>query len=199
MDAKAFWDVIAAYNSKTIMLQIIIFVLITAALTLSYTGKIDWIAKFILGISNLYIGVVFFGIYGAEAIQKYFALPLYLCCGVLFIFESIKNRKDTIEKPSIWQAFLLLMYLLYPAVSFALGNTFPRIVTYIMPCPIISLSIAVYSGYKKKNKLLLALLAVWGLTGIKSVIFNAYEDIILLVCGIYCSYLFFKELKKSSR
>ena len=25
----------------------------------------------------------------------------------------------------------------------------------------------------------------WGLTGIKSVIFHAYEDIILLLCGLY--------------
>ena len=57
--------------------------------------------------------------------------------------------------------------------------------THIMPCPVTSLSIAVYAGYKKKNKLLLALLTVWGLTGVKSVVFNAYEDIILLACGLY--------------
>ncbi len=58
---------------------------------------------------------------------------------------------------------------------------FPQMVTHIMPCPVVSLSIAVYAGYNKKNKLLLAMLTVWGLTGIKSVIFSAYEDIILLI------------------
>ncbi|MBU3849686.1 MAG: hypothetical protein IAA16_03890, partial [Candidatus Treponema excrementipullorum] len=58
------------------------------------------------------------------------------------------------------------------------------------------LSIAVYSGYQKKNKLLLALLTVWGLTGIKSLIFNAYEDIILLVCGLYGVVLLFKEIRE---
>lgn len=199
MNAQAFWAVIGTYNSQTIVLQQFIFVMLTAALALSYTGKINWIAKFALGISNLYIGFVFFGLYGTESIQKYFALPLFLGCGMLFIFESIRNRKDILEKPGKWQAFLLLMYVLYPVVSFLLGNTFPKMVTYIMPCPIASLSIAVYSGYNKKNKLLLALLAVWGLTGIKSVVFNAYEDIILLVCGIYCTYLFFKELKRLNR
>ena len=65
----------------------------------------------------------------------------------------------------------------------------------IMPCPVVSLGITIYAGYKKKNKLLLALLAIWGLTGIKSVIFSAYEDIILLVCGIYAVTLFVHEIK----
>jgi hypothetical protein len=69
-------------------------------------------------------------------------------------------------------------------------------VTYIMPCPIVSLSIAVYSEYTRKNKLILALLAIWGVTGIKSIIFNAYEDMILFICGFYSIALLLKELKK---
>ena len=69
------------------------------------------------------------------------------------------------------QATLLALYLLYPFVSAFLGNSFPQMVTYIMPCPVVSLSITVYAGYKNKNKLLLALLTLWGLTGIKSVFF----------------------------
>ena len=31
----------------------------------------------------------------------------------------------------------------------------------------------------------LALLTLWGLTGIKSIFFHAYEDTILLLCGLY--------------
>lgn len=80
-----------------------------------------------------------------------------------------------------------------------LGNSFPQMVTYIMPCPVINLSIAVYAGYKRKNKILLALLTIWGLTGIKSLIFNAYEDIILLVCGLYGIMLFVSEIKQSKK
>lgn len=194
MDIQTFWNIIGEYNSQTIAVQTFLAVLIVAALVLSYTGKVKWTAKFILGIANLYIGIVFFGIYGTEPIQKYFALPLYLCCGSLFVYESVRNRKDILEKPNKWQAFLLLLFVMYPAISFVLGNTFPQMVTYIMPCPVISLSIAVYSGYQKKNTLLLVLLTIWGLTGVKSLIFNAYEDIILLVCGIYGIYLINKKL-----
>nr|WP_288892427.1 DUF6064 family protein [uncultured Blautia sp.] len=88
--------------------------------------------------------------------------------------------------------------MLYPAVSMLLGNSFPQMVTYIMPCPVISLSIAVYAGYKRKNKVLLILLTIWGLTGIKSVIFNAYEDIILLIAGIYGVCILFKMYRTKS-
>ena len=95
--------------------------------------------------------------------------------------------------------FLLVLYLAYPFVSILLGNSFPQMVTYIMPCPVISISMTVYSGYKRKNKLLLALLTICGLTGIKSVIFNAYEDIILLICGLYGIALLANETRQSSK
>lgn len=197
MDAQAFWRVIGDYNSQTVIFQFVLLIFLAVALALSYRGKMKWLAKFALGISNLYIGIVFFGMFGTEPIQKFFALPLYLCCGVLFLFESVRNRDDALAKPNKWQTALLLLYALYPATSLMLGNSFPQMVTYLMPCPIISLSIAVYSGYTKKNRLLLLLLTIWGLTGVKSIIFQAYEDIILLVCGIYGVYLLWKQVKKT--
>ncbi len=197
MDTQVFWNVIGNYNKQTWIIQIILLIFILAMIVLSYMQKVKWAAKFSLGIANLFIGIGFFVWYGTEPIQKYFALPLYLFCGILFLYESWHNKDDTIKKPNIIQALLLLFYIFYPFVSMLLGNTFPQMVTYIMPCPIISLSIAVYAGYKRKNKILLALLTVWGLTGIKSIIFNAYEDIILLACGIYGIVLLVSEIRKS--
>ena len=189
MDSTVFWDVIGTYNSQTKFFQIIILNFILVGLALSYTRKVKWAAKLVLGLSNLFIGIAFFGVFGTEPIQKYFALPLYLICGSLFLTECFKNKNDTLNSPNKLQLFLIALCALYPVVSFALGNQFPKMVTYIMPCPIISLSIAIYSGYQKKNKVLLLLLTVWGLTGIKSLIFSAYEDMILLLCGMYGIYL----------
>ena len=134
--------------------------------------------------------------YGTEPIQHFFALPLYLLTGLLPFYESWRHRDDPLSRPNGLQALLLLLYLVYPLVSLLLGNTFPRMVTHIMPCPVISLSITVYTGYARKNRLLLALLTIWGLTGVKSVIFQAYEDIILLVCGIYCLILLVNEIRR---
>jgi len=195
MDAQAFWNVISNYNKQTWEIQIILFMLLFFSGMLSYTRKVKWAAKFLLGITNLFIGIVFFAWYGTEPIQRFFAMPLYLLCGSLFLFESWRNRDDVIEKPNRIQAILLILYLLYPVVSILLGNSFPQMVTHIMPCPVISLSIAVYAGYKRKNKLLLILLTIWGLTGIKSVIFNAYEDVILLICGLYGIMLLVEEAR----
>lgn len=196
MDAQAFWNVIGNYNNQTWIIQIVLFIVMLLAIMLSYMQKVRWAAKFLLGIVNLFIGITFFAWYGTEPIQKYFALPLYLLCGGLFLYESWRNKDDTIKRPNLIQVILLLSYLLYPIVSMLLGNSFPQMVTYIMPCPAISLSIVIYAGYKRKNKVLLALLTIWGLTGIKSVIFNAYEDIILLVCGLYGIMLFASEVKQ---
>lgn len=195
MDAAVFWKVIGQYNWQTVITQIILTLFLVVSLILSYTGKIKWAAKLVLGLVILYIGIVFFGVFGTEPIQKFFALPLYLGCGGLLLYECIHNKDDVLNKPQMWQALLLLLYALYPVISFLLGNTFPEMVTYIMPCPVVSVSIAVYSGYSRKNRLLLLLLTIWGLTGIKSLIFSAYEDIILLIAGIYGCYIIFKVYK----
>lgn len=199
MDAQIFWNIIGNYNQNTFAIQIILLILVISAVFLSYTKKVKWAAKFSLGILNLFIGIGFFACYGTEPIQLYFALPLYLLCGALFLWESYRNKDDPVEKPNTFQGLLLALYLLYPLVSVVLGNRFPQMVTHIMPCPVVSLSIAVYAGYRNKNKLLLALLTIWGLTGIKSLIFNAYEDMILLVCGLYGAAILINEMRQAKR
>lgn len=197
MDAQAFWNVIGNYNKQTWAIQIVLIIFLAFSIVLSYMQKIKWTAKFSLGITNLFIGFAFFARYGTEPIQKFFAMPLYLLCGILFLFEAWKYKDDALEKPNIIQVIFLLLYSVYPIISMLLGNSFPQMVTYIMPCPVISLSIAVYASYKRKNKALLALLTIWGLTGIKSIIFNAYEDIILLICGLYGTVLLIREIRQS--
>ncbi len=199
MNAQSFWNVIGLYNKNTIIIQIIFIILIAFSAILSYTHKCTYLIKIALGVTDLFIGIIFFGYYGTEPIQKYFALPLYICCGVLFLYEAWSNKKDQLKKPNHFQIVLLILYCLYPLISYLLGNSFPEMVTYIMPCPIVSISIAIYAGYARKNKLLLALLTLWGLTGIKSIIFNAYEDIILLICGIYGVYLLINEHKRKKQ
>ena len=196
MNADAFWAVIGTYNQHTWPLQVALLIVVALSLLLSYTQRIRWAAKCALGIVNLFIGIGFFARYGTEPIQRFFALPLYLLTGRPLLYESWRHRDDPPSRPNGLQALLLLLYLVYPLVSLLLGNTFPRMVTHIMPCPVISLSITVYAGYARKNRLLLALLTIWGLTGVKSVIFQAYEDIILLVCGIYCLILLVNEIRR---
>lgn len=195
MDAQVFWNVIGQYNQHTVVVQVILLVLLVIAVALSYAGKVAWAAKAMLGIVNFFIGIVFFGYYGTQPIQTYFALPLYILCGLLFLYECVRHKTEVPAKPDFFQIILLLLYGLYPLISVLLGNRFPQMVTHIMPCPVACLSMVVYAGYRQKNKILLALLTLWGLTGVKSVIFAAYEDLILLICGIYGVYLLVKEFR----
>lgn len=81
MDAAAFGEVIGNYNEQTAALQIGLLIFLILEVALSYTHKVNWAAKFIFGIVNLFIAVAFFAWCGTEPIQKYFALPLYLLCG----------------------------------------------------------------------------------------------------------------------
>lgn len=196
MDAQAFWNVIGDYNAHTVAVQAVVLLFVALSAALSYLQKVNWLAKFALGLLNLFICIAFFAVYGTEPVQKFFALPLYLLSGSLLIYESWRNRSDILRKPDKIQTLLLVLYLLYPLFSLLLGRSFPMTVTYIMPCPAVSLSIAVYSGYRKKNLLLLILLTMWGLTGVKSVIFNAYEDLVLLLAGIYGIVLIYREINE---
>lgn len=196
MDTQIFWNIIENYNEHTQIAQIFLLILIVISVILSYIKKVNWAAKFVLGITYLFIGIIFFAYYGTEPIQKIFALPLFLLCSILFLYESWRNKDDILVAPTYWQIILLLCYLIYPLISILLGKYFPRMTTYIMPCPIVSLSIVIYAGYRKRNIILLVLLTIWGLTGIKSVFLNVYEDIILLICGLYGSVLCLNEMKR---
>lgn len=195
MNIEQFWEVIGNYNRDTWKIQVVFLFIIVASIVVAYLKKAQWLPKITLGITNLFIGIVFFLTYGTEPIQTFFAAPLYIAIGLLFLWEGIKHQCDKFSIFSKLQWVLFLLVALYPAISLLLGNSFPEMVVYIMPCPVISLSIVVYSFYGHKNKLLLALLTIWGLTGIKSFFFNVLEDAILLTCGIYCLYILIGEFK----
>lgn len=194
MDASVFWSVIGAYNRQTVMLQVFLLALLSVALSVAYRhrrGRPAWLA---LGVAHLFIGIVFFGIYGTEPIQKYFAMPLFVLCGFLFLYEGIWHKSGVLDRPTRAQWVLLALYVLYPLISALLGNRFPTLVTHIMPCPVAYLGFVVYAGCRRKNVVLLGLLTLWGLTGVKSVIFQAYEDVILLLGGLYGLALLRREL-----
>ena len=194
MDASVFWSVIGAYNRQTVMLQVFLLALLSVALSVAYRhrrGRPAWLA---LGVAHLFIGIVFFGIYGTEPIQKYFAMPLFVLCGFLFLYEGIWHKSGVLDRPTRAQWVLLALYVLYPLISALLGNRFPTLVTHIMPRPAAYLGLVVYAACGRKNVVPLGLLTLWGLTGVKSVIFQAYEDVILLLGGLYGLALLRREL-----
>ena len=59
MDVQAFWNVIGHYNEQTWIIQIILLVFMISAIALSYMQKVQWSAKFLLGIANIFKGSVY--------------------------------------------------------------------------------------------------------------------------------------------
>lgn len=192
MNALAFWNVIAEYNKHTLFIQVILLALIAISIIIAYVRHYYFLPKIALGISCIFIGVVFFLYYGTQPIQFFFAAPLYIISGILFIYEAKVNKTDILKKPNIITSILLVIVLLYPLISYLLGHKYPATVLLIMPCPIVSLCILIYSCYNRKNWLLMLLLILWGMTGIKSLILNVNEDLILWICGFYGIYLMIK-------
>lgn len=189
MNASSFWNVIAEYNIHTVYIQIFILTLIVFSIIIAHLKRLYYLPKIALGMSCLFIGFVFFLYYGTEPLQEFFAAPLFIAVGILFIYEARRNREDSMVTPNMITRILFMIVLLYPLISYLLGNVYPATVLLIMPCPMISLCILIYSCYTKRNRFLLLLLTIWGMTGIKSLFFNVYEDLILLVCGFYGIYL----------
>lgn len=185
MDASIFWNIIGQYNEQTLSIQIGLLILLIISLIYGIKKGQIWILQIILGLINLFISIGFFFCYGTEIIQKFFAFPLFLGVGILLIYDAIHYRERSFSRPGLFPSLLLILYILYPVVSIALGSSFPKMVTHIMPCPVATLTIALYSCFKRKNVWLIVLLTLWGLTGVKAIPFHAYEDIILLLAGIY--------------
>lgn len=196
MNTTTFWNVIGAYNQATVLIQCVLFILLFASVIFAWNGKWITAPKLVLGICNLFIGIAFELKFGMEPIQKYFAAPLFILIGILFLYEGIRHSKDNFQKLGKTEIFLLALTLCYPLISYLLGHAFPKMVLYIMPCPLICFSLLIYSGYQRKNKLLLLLMTIWGMTGIKSLFFQVMEDTILFILGIYGIYLIWKELRK---
>lgn len=199
MNALSFWNVIAEYNKHTLIVQAILLAFIIISVIAAYAKHYYFLPKISLGISCMFIGIVFFLYYGTQPIQFFFAAPLYILIGILFLYEAKKNRTDVLKKPDRFTSALSIIVLLYPFISYLLDHRYPAIVLLIMPCPLISLCILIYSCYRKINRLLMLLLILWGMTGIKSLFFNVYEDLILWVCGFYGIYLMINANKKHSQ
>lgn len=68
MDAEAFWAVIGRYNQATWGIQAVLLAAVAASIITAALHKVVWLPKITLGLTNLFIGVVFFLYYGTEPI-----------------------------------------------------------------------------------------------------------------------------------
>ena len=195
MNAESFWEVIGNYNQSTLFVQVILGICLILAYVVARKDKLRWLPKVVYGVICIFLAIVFFLIFGTEPIQFYFAFPLFLLLGIVFIFEAVRNKREEFQKFTKIQWALVMLVLVYPLVSIVQGKSFPEMLMYIMPCPVVCIGIIIWQSYEHKNLIALTLLTIWGLTGVKAFFFNAYEDLILLAMGILALVILIKEVK----
>jgi hypothetical protein len=204
--AKEFWDVIGIYNTTLLWLQFVLVGLLivgTVACFIKKSSSIQVILKIILSGCFGFIGIVFFIICDKSALGRFLGAPVYISIGVMFLIDIWWKRIEfaiPIEgKKKGLTIFLFLIYLLYPLVSYLIGHSYPRIVLYLMPCPLVYYTTVLLSAnINKVNSFIYYLLIFWGMTGLPKAIFGAYEDLILFLGGIYALILLIKNYKTIS-
>lgn len=195
-----FWKIIGIYNEQTLIAQCLLSLFLILSVILSFKTKYYYLLKLMLAACNIFIGIQFFYIVDKSKTAVFFAGPLFLITGLLFIYTAYKDKNDKPAKPNKIQIAALLLILCYPIASYMSGNEYPQIVLYVLPCPFISLSIVLYSLYQKRNIFLEIIMILWALTGLpKAFIFNVYEDLILFIIGCYGIYICIKDLKAHAR
>ena len=66
MKAEQFWNVIVNYNQDTWKIQVVFLFIIITSIMVAYLKKAQCVPKITLGITNLFIGIVYFLVYGTE-------------------------------------------------------------------------------------------------------------------------------------
>lgn len=192
--AEQFWNVISIYNQQTIWVQIPMTIMLISLVLMALIIRKGWMQtslKIGLFIVFSWVGIVFFWIYDQSIIGRFFAGPLYILVGVLFLVDAIKQgvvfELPGAKIPRIFTVLFIVLFILYPVASFAFGHRYPSLVTYIMPCPLVVMALTLVTTAKEKvNKLLVVLLLLWAFTGLpKSIMFSVYEDLILFMSGVY--------------
>jgi len=136
--------------------------------------------------------LIYFLIFARNPIATFLGAPLFTIVAILFAVD-IFTKKIEFRLPDVtWQKYLTILWLLlvfsYPAIGFALGHSYPKICTPMMPCPVTVFAIAlVTAAIPKVDKKLFVFLLPWALMGLPKCLgaLDCYEDCILFGAGVY--------------
>jgi hypothetical protein len=195
MDTAAFWDGVAKYNQATWPVQA---VMIIAAGYLTYRvvaapgPTTDLLMKAFLALAFTWNGVAFFLVYVRSPIATFIGAPLFFGVAILNIVD-IFGGKTHFSLPDggsmRWFTIAwIVLTLLYPAIGWPLGHTYPHVLLPLFPCPLTVFALALVTAAVPNAdwKLLTALLP-WALLGLPKCFgaLECYEDWVLFGAGVY--------------
>lgn len=197
LPAEEWWAIIALYGEHVWPAQEILY-LVAAAVTLVVFlrpgAMANTLMRAYLALAFGWISIVFFILIGRDLAGNYVFGTLFGVVAVLFAADLVRQRMDFrpptggVMRYVVW-AIAVLVFA-YPAISLALGHTFPRtIVPGAYPCPTTALALLMLTlALPRADKFAYVLLLLWAVP-LPPVIqipqYGVYEDAIMLGVGLY--------------
>lgn len=201
--SNIFWDVVANYNEATWWAQAILFILgvVLVIVTFVHPNKRNQVfLKVYLAFCFGWLAIAFFWLNDPSPIGRYFGSPLFTLIALLFAWDLRANRirfhfPDSFsDRVSLYVG--LIVFLLYPLVSLALGHVFPSMVTFVMPCPFTVLGITLLlSSFPEADSKMMILLLLWAVAGIPKMfgLFDVREDTLLVFVGLGGAWIWWRK------
>lgn len=203
---EIFWNTIAAYNLATWPAQIAIIVaaaVLVLLLSFRPSPGVRIAMKSFMALLNFWIAVAYYMVY-CEPREYHGMLALFwTVMGCIWIYDLAVGHASLVRtgKHRWFSIVLLVMPLVYPLVSLALGRTFPMITSPVMPCSVAVFTIGVMLAFSERVNIVLAMfLCHWALIGFSKVYFFGIPEDFLLACSVIPAlYLFFREYIRRNR
>jgi hypothetical protein len=195
MDTATFWTQVAAYNTATWPIQI---VMIAASVYLTYRvfakqgpATDAWMKAF-LAFAFAWDGTVLFLVFIRNPISMAIGTPLFIIVSVMFVVDIFFKKVHFKLPESRWMRGLTIAWIalvaLYPLLGWPLGHMWPKVLLPLFPCPLTVFAIALVAAAAPKTdkKVFIALLP-WALLGLPKCFgaLDCYEDCILFASGVY--------------
>lgn len=199
LSAQDWWIVISNYNQSIFPLQLIIMLaalVLTLYLFRKPGEKVNIAIKIFLSICNLWIGIMFFIVFGNgfPSPMKYFQSFLFVMIGLLFAIDIFTKKTSFTIPPKGFTRTTTIVFLiitfLYPVFGMLFGRSqFQLICPGTLPCPTTAFALALLSAsLPNVNKVVYTLLLIWAIPFppmIQIPMYKVYEDSIMLMVGLY--------------
>lgn len=153
----------------------------------------------------LWIGIIFFFLLGKDLPAYIIQTSLFSLLGILFAIDFKWNRivfkiPQGKTKKTLYFVLLVLVFA-YPLIGYLLGgHSYPKLIILgSYPCPTTALALVLISGNSRKiDWKIFLLLLIWAIPFpifIQIPQFGVYEDIIMLLSGLYSAGLWIYDKK----
>ena len=158
---EIFWNTIAAYNAATWPAQIgftLVAAMLLVLLYLRPTPAVRIAMKLFMAFLNFWIAGVYYMIYCRPREYHGMLALFWAIMGGIWIYELLVKHAS-LERTGQHNAFailLLVMPLIYPLCSLALGHEFPIMTSPVMPCSVAVFTIGLMLAFSERVNIVLA-------------------------------------------